>query len=386
MGSAEKLAFYLLKKVNKTVRDYRLINDGDRIGVAVSGGKDSLSLLKLLNLRRGSVREDHELMAVHVRSHPSCGGEVPLQELEELLKAEGVECCIEEVNALTEGESAVSEPECFWCSWNRRTALFLAADRLGCSKVAFGHHSDDVAQTTLLNLLYHGRLETMEPRVTSFGGKITVIRPLVYVPEKELLRFARACECQPAVPRVPRARTPHARKGLSSSEGKPLPGHSTAPERKGTPRLRVDSPTVSNSSASNTPPWRKGACWLERSQSRCSARPGDLLIVPIPRLVTICSITFAIEFSRSIVVAACVEQLSLIAAISVHDPDGPGAAPVGEEGYGGAIGRPSRKAINGAVVREPRLAAAIAVDHPDVPVHARLTHESYLVTVWRPIW
>jgi len=76
----------------------------------------------------------------------------------------------------------------------RRKALFLAADRLGCNKMAFGHHSDDVAQTTLLNLFYHGRLETTEPRVTFFGGKITVIRPLLYVPEKELFRFARACE------------------------------------------------------------------------------------------------------------------------------------------------------------------------------------------------
>ncbi|MDH7485611.1 MAG: ATP-binding protein, partial [Anaerolineae bacterium] len=64
---------------------------------------------------------------------------------------------------------------------------------LGCRKLAFGHHADDVAHTTLLNLFYHGRLETMEPRVAFFGGQIIVIRPLVYVPEKELVRFARAC-------------------------------------------------------------------------------------------------------------------------------------------------------------------------------------------------
>jgi len=85
-----------------------------------------------------------------------------------------------------------AEPSCFWCAWNRRKGLFQTAHELGCNKVAFGHHADDVAQTTLLNLFYQGRLETMEPKVEFFEGVITVIRPLVYVPEKEIVRFAQA--------------------------------------------------------------------------------------------------------------------------------------------------------------------------------------------------
>ena len=99
-----------------------------------------------------------------------------------------MEHSFEEASILQEENLDAGPPGCFWCSWNRRKSLFLAADRLGCSKVAFGHHADDIAHTTLLNLFYHGQLETMEPKVSSFGGRITVIRTLAYVPEKELPR------------------------------------------------------------------------------------------------------------------------------------------------------------------------------------------------------
>lgn len=192
MESVEKLAFYLLKKINKAVRNYDLIEEGDRIAVAISGGKDSLSLLKLLNLRRESVKESYHLLALHVQLG-NCSGYVGGQELEEFFQAEGMEYSFEEATLLGEDNRGSEEPNYLWCSWNRRKALFLAANHLGCNKLAFGHHADDVAQTTVLNLLYHGRLETMGPRVSFFGGKIIVIRPLVYVPEKELARFSRAC-------------------------------------------------------------------------------------------------------------------------------------------------------------------------------------------------
>ncbi|MFN3763166.1 MAG: AAA family ATPase, partial [Anaerolineae bacterium] len=78
------------------------------------------------------------------------------------------------------------------CSWNRRKALFLAADALGCNKLALGHHADDAAVTALMNLLFTGRLETLEPKVAFFGGRITVIRPLIYIPAKDLTAHARA--------------------------------------------------------------------------------------------------------------------------------------------------------------------------------------------------
>ena len=185
--SAKRLAFFLLKKVNKAVRDYDMIRDGDRVAVAVSGGKDSLTLLKLLNLRRRYVPQEYHLVAVNVQSDYQCAAHATREELKDIFEAEGVEYSFEEMDAPEE------DLNCFRCAWNRRKALFLATHRLGCNKLAFAHHADDVAQTTLLNLFYQGRLETMEPRVEFFGGLITVIRPLVYVPEKEIVRFAKAC-------------------------------------------------------------------------------------------------------------------------------------------------------------------------------------------------
>jgi tRNA 2-thiocytidine biosynthesis protein TtcA len=190
--TARKLSYWLLKKVNKAARDYKLIEDGDRIAVAVSGGKDSLSLLRLLQVRRESAREQYELIAVHVQTDYIPGGEAHSARLESWLADNRIPYAIEPISIPPSAPGSEPQPNCFRCSWNRRKAIFLTAHRLGANKVAFGHHADDVAQTTLLNLFYHGRLETMEPRVEFFGGLITVIRPLAYVPEKELLRFARA--------------------------------------------------------------------------------------------------------------------------------------------------------------------------------------------------
>jgi tRNA 2-thiocytidine biosynthesis protein TtcA len=189
---ADRLAYYLLKKVNKAIRDYHLLQDGDRIAVAVSGGKDSMSLLRLLQIRQTTVPERYDLIAVHVRSDYICTDYVQLPQLEAWFQAAQVPYTFEYVSVLQSSDGRRQEPGCFWCSWNRRKALFLAAHRLGANKVAFGHHADDMAETALLNLFYHGRLESMEPRVEFFNGLITVIRPLIYIPEKELARYARA--------------------------------------------------------------------------------------------------------------------------------------------------------------------------------------------------
>ena len=82
------------------------------------------------------------------------------------------------------------EPNCFWCSWNRRKTIFLKAHELGCKKVAFAHHLDDLAETTLMNLFYHSKLETMNPYLEMFDGEIIIIRPLIYIAEKDIIRFA----------------------------------------------------------------------------------------------------------------------------------------------------------------------------------------------------
>ena len=200
---AERLGYSLLKKVNKAVREYDLIEDGDRIVVAVSGGSDSLSLLQLLQIRQRSVPEKVALIAVHV--YDDVGADERLRiDLEAWFQDSGVEYAFEPLEVPADEPRPLS---CFRCAWHRRKALFLTADRLNCNKVAFGHHADDVAETALLNLFYSGRLQSMDPRVEFFDGKITVIRPLVYAPKKELTRFAQASSFPPPPPRCPNSLT-----------------------------------------------------------------------------------------------------------------------------------------------------------------------------------
>jgi tRNA 2-thiocytidine biosynthesis protein TtcA len=197
------LAKRLLKKVNKAVREYDLIGDSDRIVVAVSGAGDSLSLLQLLLMRQRSVPEKHDLIAVHV--YDNAGPDERLhKDLEAWFQASGVEYAFEPLQVPADEPRPFS---CFRCAWHRRKALFLTADRLNCNKVAFGHHADDVAETALLNLFYSGRLESMEPGVEFFGGKITVIRPLVYVSKEELTRFAQTSGFPPPPPHCPNSLT-----------------------------------------------------------------------------------------------------------------------------------------------------------------------------------
>jgi tRNA 2-thiocytidine biosynthesis protein TtcA len=197
---SDKLAYYLLKKVNKAVREHGLIADGDRVAVAVSGGKDSLSLVRLLRVRQRKACERYDIIAVHVvpAADAPCGTDEDVSALEAWFQEEGIEVAFVPMEEATGQPERRGQSPCFHCAWRRRKAIFVAAERLGCNKVAFGHHADDVAQTTLLNLFYQGRLETMRPRVEFFGGQLTVIRPLAYVPEKELVRFAAACNFPPA--------------------------------------------------------------------------------------------------------------------------------------------------------------------------------------------
>ncbi len=179
---------YLLRQVARACKEFGLLADGDRVAVALSGGKDSTSLLDLLLRYRERAGVSYELVAIHVVG--TAAGFPDLRDtLAPWLEGLGVDYRFVPLE-LPPGEPLPLD--CFRCSWNRRKALFLAADALGCNKLAFGHHADDAAVTALMNLLFTGRLETLEPKVDFFGGRITVIRPLVYIPAKDLAAYARA--------------------------------------------------------------------------------------------------------------------------------------------------------------------------------------------------
>lgn len=181
--------FYISKRIGRAIIDYGMLSDGDKIAVAVSGGKDSLTLLKVLNDRKRFVPIKYELLAVHIDlgypcQHPKILGEY--------FKKLGINYHVEKVDIL-QGKSR-KDISCFWCSWNRRKAIFQVADRFGCTKVAFGHHKDDIIETVLLNLFFHGEISAMSPKQELFKGKIVIIRPLAYVEEDMIVRFAKGAD------------------------------------------------------------------------------------------------------------------------------------------------------------------------------------------------
>ncbi|HUX76368.1 MAG TPA: tRNA 2-thiocytidine biosynthesis TtcA family protein [Anaerolineae bacterium] len=204
MGASDsaRLAFYLLKEVTRAIGEFDLIDEGDRVAVAVSGGKDSRALLQLLRRHQRKVPYWYELAALHVVG-TSAGFSDLRPELEPWFRRLGVEYHFSLLELPPEEPLPLN---CFRCSWNRRKTLFTSAVALGCSKLAFGHHADDAAATTLLNLMFSGRLETMVPRVEFFDGAVTVIRPLIYLTEKELARYGRAAGF-PDAPLCPRGLT-----------------------------------------------------------------------------------------------------------------------------------------------------------------------------------
>ncbi|RKY85941.1 hypothetical protein DRQ09_06665 [candidate division KSB1 bacterium] len=191
MTSLKKKTYYLLKRVNKAISEFNLIEDGDRIAVAVSGGKDSLTLLRLLIQRQSYSKEKYKVGAVHIISDFKCKGCVHRITLENIFKSYNIDYGFEHINVLNDGKGNRIPPSCFWCSWNRRKAIFLWASKNNYNKVAFGHHQDDLLETVFLNLFFHSNLETMEPRVSFFNGEITVIRPLIYLKEKDIISFVK---------------------------------------------------------------------------------------------------------------------------------------------------------------------------------------------------
>lgn len=192
-----KTGFFISKKVGKAMTDYGMIQDGDKILVAVSGGKDSLCLLKILEYRKTFVPVKYDILAVHIDMGYHC---VHPKILAAYFKQHGHKYRIKKVDIL-KGKDRASI-SCFWCAWNRRKALFELADKLGCTKIALGHHKDDIVETILLNLFFNSEISAMSPKQELFKGKITIIRPLAYVEEKEIIRFSRQidfphprCQC-----------------------------------------------------------------------------------------------------------------------------------------------------------------------------------------------
>lgn len=180
-----KLFKKVSRKAGNAIVDFDMIQEGDKIAVAVSGGKDSISLLHVLRHRQKISPVNFEFMAVHVDFDLS-GFDPNI--LIDYLKHENLPCHIEKSDYL-EGEK-YEEIDCFWWSRNRRKVLFQLAEREGFTKIAFGHHLDDIAETIILNQFYRGEIGAMKPKQVLFEGKIVLIRPLAYAREFQMEALA----------------------------------------------------------------------------------------------------------------------------------------------------------------------------------------------------
>ena len=184
-----KLEFFFSKKVGEAMAKYNLVQDKDRILVAVSGGKDSISLLHVLEYKRKRLPIDYKITACYIDMD---GDSRRRSMVEAYLKENNYEYVIEKSEQWQSRRKKDGSLNCFWCAFNRRKKLFETADRLGYNKIALGHHKDDIAETFLLNLFFHGEISTMLPKQSFFDGKFHVIRPLALCEEKFVIDYAKA--------------------------------------------------------------------------------------------------------------------------------------------------------------------------------------------------
>jgi tRNA 2-thiocytidine biosynthesis protein TtcA len=177
----------ICKKVGKTIYDFNLIENNDRVLVGLSGGKDSLILVETLADRKKHIPVSFELFAIHVTA-VNVGYKADTEYLADFCKELDVPLYLEEVEV--DFNRKPEKQPCFICSWARRKKIFNKAKEIECNKIALGHHFDDAVKTMLMNMIYHGSYSSLPQKLSMFGGRTELIRPLLMIPEKELALYA----------------------------------------------------------------------------------------------------------------------------------------------------------------------------------------------------
>jgi tRNA 2-thiocytidine biosynthesis protein TtcA len=191
MAYASRLEARIAKKATRAIVNFGLVDDGDRIMVALSGGKDSWTLMQILEVLRQRAPIRFSLVAVHVNYGDNDGGD---EVIARTCAARGWECRVERTT-IRDVMADLLEPEatpCSLCARFRRGVLYRLAHEVGATKIALGHHADDVIETLLLNLFFAGTLKAMPARLVSGDEGHVVIRPLVHVAEEDCRAYASA--------------------------------------------------------------------------------------------------------------------------------------------------------------------------------------------------
>ena len=196
----QRLYSKIRKQFGRATKEYSMFDDGDKILVALSGGKDSLTLLQLMSERSRIFKPGISIVAAHV-TMVNIPYKANISFLQEFCNGLGVEFHV--LESSFDASTDTRKSPCFLCSWNRRKALFTLAQEIGCNKIALGHNQDDFIETMLMNMTFQGAFSAMTPVMRMDKFPITIIRPLCLVNENDVEKYAIESAFPPQIKNCP---------------------------------------------------------------------------------------------------------------------------------------------------------------------------------------